>query len=272
MKHKYAATEFFDELPLWSAPFGMAILEAVDYRSNTTALDLCAGAGFPAFELASRLGANSRVFALDSWAEACMRMKQKKEYFDVKNIEIVEAEAEELPFANDSFDLVTSNNGINNVADPERALRECFRCSRIMAQLLITVNLPDTFSLFYDILRSVLRNSGMMKEASAIECHIRDKRKPVDFTGALVERCGFKISEVKRFDWRMHFASSEAFFRHPFVATAFAPSWEECIPEDKRQEVFHNVSAKMDDFASTRGRLSMDVPYALVEARKNTQR
>lgn len=272
MKHSYSAPEFFDELPLWSAPFGIALLEAVDYRSNTVALDLCSGTGFPALELATRLGRNSRVFALDNWPEACQRLRNKIEYFGLENIEVAEATAEELPFANDTFDLITSNNGINNVADPERALRECFRCSRLMAQLLITVNLPDTFSLFYDVLRSVLRNSGMMKEAAAIDAHIRDKRKPLEFTTALAERCGFKIIEAKRFEWRMYFSTSEAFFRHPLIATSFAPAWEECIPEDKRDDLFRNVSAKMDDYAIARGRLSMDVPYALIEARKNNSR
>ena len=54
-----------DELPLWSAPFGLALLEAVALRPGITVLDVGFGTGFPALELAERLGPAGRVIGVD---------------------------------------------------------------------------------------------------------------------------------------------------------------------------------------------------------------
>ena len=46
----------FDELPLWSAPFGLLLLKHVELKPNLKVIDIGSGAGFPLLELASRLG------------------------------------------------------------------------------------------------------------------------------------------------------------------------------------------------------------------------
>jgi arsenite methyltransferase len=39
-------SELFDELPLWSAPFGLLLLDRVPMKSGLTILDVGAGTGF----------------------------------------------------------------------------------------------------------------------------------------------------------------------------------------------------------------------------------
>jgi len=56
-----------DELPLWSAPFGEVLLETIHLRPGLRVLDIGSGLGFPALEMAQRLGSGSEVFALDPW-------------------------------------------------------------------------------------------------------------------------------------------------------------------------------------------------------------
>ena len=50
-----------DELPLWSAPFGLKLLDKINYRKNITALDIGSGLGFPLLEVAMRLGNSCKV-------------------------------------------------------------------------------------------------------------------------------------------------------------------------------------------------------------------
>jgi len=52
-------SKMYDELPIWSAPFGLKLLEFIDYKPNITAIDLGFGTGFPLIEIAMRLGNDS---------------------------------------------------------------------------------------------------------------------------------------------------------------------------------------------------------------------
>ncbi|MCW8961437.1 MAG: hypothetical protein OQK29_07725 [Ignavibacteriaceae bacterium] len=61
-----------DELPLWSAPFGLRLLDKINYRKNITALDIGSGLGFPLLEVAMRLGDSCKVYGIDPW-EAAVR-------------------------------------------------------------------------------------------------------------------------------------------------------------------------------------------------------
>ena len=49
--------EFYDELPLWSAPFAQRLLERAPLARGSTILDVGCGTGFLAIELAQRCGA-----------------------------------------------------------------------------------------------------------------------------------------------------------------------------------------------------------------------
>ena len=50
---------------------------------------------------------------------------------------VVEADAEELPFADDSFDRVTVSFGIRNMTHKDRALKEMFRVLKPGGRLLV---------------------------------------------------------------------------------------------------------------------------------------
>jgi precorrin-6B methylase 2 len=59
-------SQFIDELPIWSAPFGLKLLNYIGYKPNITALDIGFGTGFPLIEIAMRLGKESTIYGIDS--------------------------------------------------------------------------------------------------------------------------------------------------------------------------------------------------------------
>lgn len=71
--------QLYDELPLWSAPFGLLLLEHVPLRAASRILDVGAGTGFLSVELAQRCGASSQVVAVDPWGAALRRLQEKAE-------------------------------------------------------------------------------------------------------------------------------------------------------------------------------------------------
>src|SRR5512143_1316324 len=85
-----------DELPLWSAPFGLALLEAVPLDPEAVVLDVGCGTGFPLVELAHRLGPRARLLGVDPWAAVLARARAKCRAQDLANVLLVRGLAERL--------------------------------------------------------------------------------------------------------------------------------------------------------------------------------
>jgi ubiquinone/menaquinone biosynthesis C-methylase UbiE len=178
--HDPSVMAVIDDLPLWSAPFGLKLLEVARLGRGLTVLDVGSGAGFPVVELSQRLGASCRVFGVDPWPEAVARAREKIRTWGITNLQIVDGTAEALPFGDATFDLVVSNNGTNNVDDEERAFAEIVRVAKPGAQVAFTVNLPDTMVEFYTAYRTVLRRRGLEDAIARVDRHIAEKRKPLE--------------------------------------------------------------------------------------------
>jgi ubiquinone/menaquinone biosynthesis C-methylase UbiE len=58
----------YDEVALWSAMFGLLLLDEVPLTNVTNALDVGCGTGFPLIELAERLGDRAHVHGIDPWS------------------------------------------------------------------------------------------------------------------------------------------------------------------------------------------------------------
>ncbi|XP_010551594.1 PREDICTED: 2-phytyl-1,4-beta-naphthoquinone methyltransferase, chloroplastic isoform X2 [Tarenaya hassleriana] len=93
-------------------------------------LDLCCGSGDLAFLLSEKVGSSGKVVGLDfsseqlAIASSRQNLRAKPCY---KNIEWVEGDALELPFADGVFDAITMGYGLRNVFDRQRAMREMYR-------------------------------------------------------------------------------------------------------------------------------------------------
>src|SRR6266853_4823768 len=94
-------------------------------------LDLCCGTGDLAISL--NLGYCARVTGVDFAHSMLVRARKKsarlhsKTLAQLRPIRYVEADALRLPFANESFDLVTTSFGFRNLANYEAGLREIQR-------------------------------------------------------------------------------------------------------------------------------------------------
>ena len=93
-RNEKAYTSVWDELPLWSAPFGLKLLEIVNYKKNIKVLDIGSGTGFPLIEIAQRLGETSEFYGIDPWETAIVRLKEKTEFMQLNNIKLFDCKSE----------------------------------------------------------------------------------------------------------------------------------------------------------------------------------
>jgi arsenite methyltransferase len=251
-----------DELPLWSAPFGLALLEAVPLDPGATVLDVGCGTGFPLLELAHRLGPRARLFGVDPWAAVLGRARAKCRAQDLAGVLLVRGVAERLPLRDGAFDLVVSNNGLNNVHDLEKALGECARVTRRGGRLAFTMNLPETMQRFYDVLEDTLAARGLGAVRPAVAAHIRAKRPPPEEVEAAVSGAGFEIDGRRLDRFALRFASAAALFSHWLIRIGFLEPWREIVPAGERDATFAEVARRLDAATRPGEGLRLDVPFA----------
>ncbi len=93
-------------------------------------LDVGCGAGMDALVAAQMVGAEGRVTGIDMTAEMLAKARANAAAMGATNVEFVEGEAEDLPFADATFDVVTSNGVIDLVPDKDAVFTEIFRVLR----------------------------------------------------------------------------------------------------------------------------------------------
>ena len=90
-------------------------------------LDLGSGAGTDSLIAAQMVGERGRVTGIDMTPAMLGKARAAAAQMRLSNVEFVEGEAERLPFADESFDVVVSNGVIDLIPDKDAVFAEIFR-------------------------------------------------------------------------------------------------------------------------------------------------
>jgi arsenite methyltransferase len=254
-----------DELPLWSAPFGIRLLDRAPMNLGMNALDIGCGTGFPLIELAMRLGKSSRVYGIDPWKEALYRVQDKIKAWGISNAEVVEGQAENLPFEDHFFDLIVSNNGLNNVSDLASVLGECKRVGKPGSRLIFTMNTHESMMEFYNIMEAVLLEKKLNREVEAMREHIRIKRPDEERLVDLMKTKGIQTISTEHDQFILRYTNGSALLAHGFIRLAFLPAWMEIIEKKDRNFVFAELEARMNKQSELLHEFRLTIPYTLFE-------
>ncbi len=263
-----ALVSVIDELPLWSAPFGLSLLNTIKLKKNIKALDVGFGLGFPLIEVAMRLGNTSKVYGIDPWVAAINRTKAKIEQYGVSNIELIEGIAENMPLKDGSIDLIISNNGINNVADLQQTLNECGRVAKTGAQFVVTVNQQESMIEFYDIYKKVLTENNLQEYVNEVDKQIYEKRKPLSELTERLQKSGFSVLSVKNDTFSYQFIDGKAMFNHFLISLAFLDSWTNIIPTENQKDIFEKIENQINKVVEQKGVFTLSVPYVTIDCIK----
>ena len=130
--------------PIMQNPLGIKSVDGLDFpeltglKAGQQALDVAGGTGDLALGMLRQVGKAGRVVLSDINADmlAIGRDRLLDRGF-VGNVECLVADAERLPFDDNSFDCVTIGFGLRNVTDKAAALRSMHRVLKPGGQLLV---------------------------------------------------------------------------------------------------------------------------------------
>lgn len=103
-------------------PFSLGRLQAAE-----RVLDLGSGAGTDSLVAAQMVGPEGHVTGIDMTPEMLAKARGAAAALGMSNVEFVEGEAEQLPFADGSFDVAISNGVIDLIPDKEAVFSELYR-------------------------------------------------------------------------------------------------------------------------------------------------
>ncbi|HEY2422240.1 MAG TPA: class I SAM-dependent methyltransferase [Neobacillus sp.] len=185
-------------------------------------LDVATGGGHTANAFAPFV---KKVIALDLTSE----MLQAAEKFiggnGHQNVEFIQGDAENLPFSNEAFDLVTCRIAPHHFPNVNKFIEEAYRVLKSNGQLLLDDNVvpeEDEFDLFYNKIEKWRDYS-----------HFRAWKKTEWLR--MLELAGFEIVEWHRFEKTFHFNS--------WCARMHLPQSE----KDKLSQFILNSSQKIKD-------------------------
>ncbi|MDB6067456.1 MAG: Demethylmenaquinone methyltransferase [Pedosphaera sp.] len=138
------------------------LLRLANGRPGEHALDLCCGTGDVAFALARRgVDTVGLDFSEPMLAVAGQRLKSAAHPLPVR---FLRGDAQQIPFPDASFDIVTISYGLRNLADWQTGLREMLRVARPGGRLLVLdFGKPDNAlwrSLYFAYLRRLVPLMG----------------------------------------------------------------------------------------------------------------
>jgi len=142
---------------------GETLCEAVDLRSNQCVLDVAAGNGNATLAAARRF---ADVISTD-YVGALLERGRERAAAERLSVTFQEADAEALPFADESFDVVLSTFGVMFTPDQAKAANELIRVCRPGGKIGLANWTPEGFigQLFKTIGKYVTPAPGMKSPA-----------------------------------------------------------------------------------------------------------
>jgi len=235
-----------------SAAMGRDVTEAlVEYarpKPGMKVLDLASGTGEPAISLATRVGSEGHVTALDLSGDLLEIATKRAEQRGLTNFLTQQADAHELPFSDQSFDLVTSRFGVMFFKDCEKAFGEAHRVLKPGARACFLAWGPFEQPYWSSTMGIVARRVGGPTLVPGGPDPFKFARPGT--LSSVLRKAGFSNveEETKSLPWTWPGTAEEVWEQAQAVATPFLPLLQR-VSASKRDEIDREVIDAIQQYA-----------------------
>ena len=113
------------------------VVNLAKVQSGNRALDLCCGTGDIALALARRGAETTGLDFSEKMLEVAEARRQKNSKLKIQNLKLIQGDAQQLPFPENFFDIVTVGYGLRNLASWEKGLEEMLRVAKPGGRIIV---------------------------------------------------------------------------------------------------------------------------------------
>jgi len=231
--------------PDWGERFAELIDEHVKLPAEGEALYVAAGTGGHAMALYERAGQKLELLCVDENSE-CMELARAKATATNERITFDTAQFDHLNLKDNRFDLVIGNASLVSRQRVRKMFSEIVRVAAPGATIALTLPTYSSFGEFFSIYWEALHNNGLIDHESDVEQLITELPTVSDIE-QLAEDEGLtdvkSWTRIEEFD----FESGEQFLNSPLVAEFLIHDWLALVPDDKRAELFSEISRLINE-------------------------
>ena len=231
--------------PDWGERFAELIDQHVELPKEGKALYVAAGTGGHAIALYERAGEKLELLCVDE-NPACTELARAKATAANEQITFATTPVDQLELSDNRFDLVIGNASLVARQRVRKMLSELVRVAAPGANVVLTLPTFSSFGEFFSIYWEALHNCGLIDHESDVEQLITEL-PTVSAIEQFAEDEGLQDvgswTRIEEFD----FESGEQFLNSPLVAEFLMQDWLALVPEDKRAELFNEISRLINE-------------------------
>jgi arsenite methyltransferase len=133
-QYKRKVIDFFNSRTTYDNDYtirrAVPLLELVPLKKGQKVLDMATGTGIIAIAAAQAVGNEGKVIAVDFSAGMLNQAQQKINELELRNIELIEADADYINFEDESFDIIICSTAIVYLKDIPAALKNWYHWLR----------------------------------------------------------------------------------------------------------------------------------------------
>ena len=231
--------------PDWGERFAELIDEHVKLPKEGEALYAGGGTGGHAMALHERAGEKLELLCVDENPE-CTELARAKATAANDRIFFATTPLDNLDLKDNRFDLVIGNASLVSRQRVGKMLSEIVRVAAPGGTIALTLPTASSFGEFFSIYWEALHNCGLIDHESDVEQLITEL-PTVSHVEQLAEDEGLRdvesFTRIEEFD----FESGEQFLTAPLVAEFLMQEWLDLVPDDKRTELFNEISRLINE-------------------------
>lgn len=203
-------------VPVIFEPWSHTTVATVAPQRGEHALDIACGTGIVARCAASYIGPQGRIVGIDSDHDMITTARSLPAHPE-RAIEWVEGDAQQLPFADATFDMIFCQGGLQFIPDRSTALQEMYRVlkpgGRAVVMLFREIQYAPGFALLAETVAPYVAPRMIKSIVTPFSLGKTDEAQK------LAEQAGFQRISIREETKDARFPSAEAFIRARLLAT-----------------------------------------------------